>query len=280
MTTLGNWFQSQGADDVFAQRAQPWEQAGLTGEQWARRGYNRQMNKLYDKSPMAKRFMDWGWRGVGQTAYEGAAFSGGFWRGAGGKMQLFGGMPKGRVALGSLTGLGVGAAVYAATDNPLLGVAAGVGATHFTKMGISTGAKMLGPAFVGLAMYEGYKEGGLGGAIGAGVKEAAIFAAFDVGIKGIGVAFKGTALHTVGSAALSVVKPLALVAGLGYGAYKGATYLRGLGRRARRTEFVGDMTAFSTRSAHSQRQRALQEISRSHTNARTLLGNEAQLMHL
>ena len=254
--------------------------ADLTSGQWARQGYHRQMNRLYAASPAAKRLMNWGVEGVGKAALSGAGFSAGFWPGTSGGMQLFGGMPKGRVALGSLTGLGVGAAVYAATDNPLLGVAAGVGATHFTKMGLGTGARMLGPAFMGLAMYEGYKEGGLRGAIGGGARTAAEFAAFDVAFKGLGVAFKGTALHSVGATALSIVKPLAIVAGLGYGAYKGATYLRGLGKRARRTEFVGDMTAFNTRAAHTMRQRALQEISRSHTNARQVLGNEAQLQHL
>jgi hypothetical protein len=56
-------------------------------------------------------------------------------------------------------------------------------------------------------------------------------------------------------------------------------YFAERGRKATRSEFLGDTRAFTTDAAYTMRQRSLQEISRSHTNARTVLGNEAQLMH-
>lgn len=279
MATMQNWYQSetQGLTRDIATRYTP--AAGYTSGQWTARQYHHTMNRLYDRSRVARNLMNWGGRGVGRAAVEGAGFSLGFWPvGESRRLRFLGGKPKGMIAKGALFGLGVGAAAYAATDNPLLGVAAGVGATHFTRMGLGAGAKLLGPTFVGLSMYEGFREGGLGGAIGGGIRTTAEFAAFDVALKGIGVAFPGIGARA--ATAVSLIKPLALVAALGYGAYKGATYLRGLAIEARRTEFTGDMTAFNTRAAHTMRQRALAEISRSHTNSRTLLSNEAQLMHL
>lgn len=228
------------------------------------------------------RLMNWGWRGAGRSFVEGAASGLGFYKGASGKLQFLGGQTAG------LKGFGVGAlaggAVYAMTDDPLLGIAggaAGVWATgsRFGATG-KTAFKMLGPAFIGLGVLHGFQQEGLVGgvkALGSGLVEWGLW---NVGFGALGTAFKGTAIGGLGSAALTLAAPVGILAGLGYAAYKGTSYLAERGRSAVETEFAGDQAAFTTQAAYTMRQRALQEISRSHTNSRTLLGNEATLMHL
>jgi len=68
------------------------------------------------------------------------------------------------------------------------------------------------------------------------------------------------------------------IGGLGYMMYrdKMARY----GRKAGKTEFVGDMSAFQTNAAVTMRQRSMQSIQRSFLNARTALGGEARYQHL
>jgi hypothetical protein len=147
---------------------------------------------------------------------------------------------------------------------------------------LAKGMGLLGPAFVGYGMIQGFREGGVGGAITGGAKELALWGGFSVAGKALGVAFKGTAIKGFASGALRFVKHPAVLAAaaLGFGAYKAVKGLTAMGRETQQSEFVGSMEAFNTRAAYTMRQRALQEISRSHTNARTVLGNEAQLMHL
>ena len=234
----------------------------------------------------------WGLAGVRSSFTEGAAGAFGFYKtlpaapygGIGptqpGKFKFMGGASK-RSMLGLGVGAGVGAAVYAATDNPLLGVGAGVGAVLAAKSTVrgafGAGMKALGPLFIGASMAQGYSESGFGGAVKALGTGAVEWGLWNVGFKALSVAFKGT---TLGSTAMAVAPPLAIAAAVGYGAFKGAQYFSERGRKSVKSEFVGDTTAFQTEAAYTMRQRAVQEISRSHTNSRTILGNEASLMHL
>jgi hypothetical protein len=269
----------------------------VAGVQQSQRGQLRTQATRWMRTGMGaagNKWANWGLAGVRESFTEGAASGLGFYKtpsgapfGGMGPMQpsrykFMGGVTK-RSILGLGVGAGVGAAVYAATDNPLLGLGAGVGATWAAKASargaFGAGMKLLGPAFIGAGMVQGFQEGGLWGGIkglGGGLAEWGLW---SVGFKALSVAFGG-AMGGIKAMALTVALPLSIVAGAGYGAYKGAQYFAGRGRQAMRTEFAGDTAAFQTGAAYSMRQRAMQEISRSHTNSRTILGNEAQLMHL
>jgi len=238
---------------------------------WPKRGLNWLGN-----TGMGRAFREMGWQGVGKAAYEGASASIGIMRNPAGKMRFLGGAPVGRTLMGVGIGAGIGAAVYAATDNPLYGIAAG-GVSSIAMAGFKGATRAMMPAFTLYSMYEGYKEGGVGGALWAGAKEAATFAAFDVGMKAVSIAFKGSGLGTL--ARLAMNPWTAGLAVIGAGTYFGAKKLADVGRRSVQTEFAGDTTPFMTQAAYTMRQRALQEINRSHTNSRTILGSEAQLMH-
>lgn len=236
------------------------------------------------------KWADWGLAGVRSSFTEGAASAFGLYKTpratpAGGvgpmqpsKYKFMGGVSK-RSMMGLGVGAGVGAMVYGVTDSPLLGLGAGVGAVMASKASVKgvfgAGMKALGPLFVGAQVVQGWQEGGLGGAVGALGKGTLEWGLWNVGFKALSVAFKGS-MAGVGTA-LSVALPLAVVAGA---AYMGGKYFSARGRRAVESEFTGDTAAFQTQAAYSMRQRAVQEISRSHTNSRTILGNEAQLMHL
>ena len=64
-------------------------------------------------------------------------------------------------------------------------------------------------------------------------------------------------------------------------AHSGYKYFRDLGRRSRKLELGGGISAGNqTRLAATMRQRGLQQMSRSGINARSLLGREASMMHL
>lgn len=228
------------------------------------------------------RWADWGMSGLRKSFMRGWQRDLGFFQTAAGKHQFLGGRAGLRGLAGLGVGAGVGAAVYAATDNPLLGLGAGVGAAWATsglKAAGMAGMNILGPAFVGYGIVSGAREGGLGGAIKGGAIAYGEMRLWGAGIEAISVAFGGS-LSGAKAMAMSVGLPLAVVAGIGYGAYRGAKYFSERGRKAVGTEFAGDTAAFQTQAAYSMRQRAMQEISRSHTNSRTILGNEAQLMHL
>ena len=226
------------------------------------------------------RLQNWGLAGVGKSAASGAAASFGFFKTEGAPglgYRFLGGASVGRSIAGMGIGAGVGAMVYAATDNPLLAAGAGLMTAKAAGVGFGSMMKIAGPMFIAHSMMQGYREGGFGGALKAGAGDVATFAAFDVGMKGLGVAFKGA---PGGVSLMAVALPAAVIAGIGYGAYKGAKALASRGRDAVRTEFTGSTAAFNTQAAYTMRQRALQEISRSHTNARTILGNEASLVHM
>ena len=242
---------------------------------------------------VGRRFRRWGLRGAAGSFGTGAAEAFGFFRQGGtGPMKFIGG----RALAGWGIGAGVGYGVYKMTDNPLLGIGAGIGATAAATKAISGrffagGLKAAIPLFTALSVFEGIREGGFSGGVKAAATEAAIFGAFHFVPKAASVAFGGAggALGTHFAGATSFIKgagrflfnPMTLiVAGLGFGAYKGAQALASFGRKSMATEFAGDMSSFLTEGAYSMRSRALQEINRSHTNSRTVLGNEASLMHL
>ena len=153
-----------------------------------------------------------------------------------------------------------------------------VGGVAGTAIGMKFGAL---PAFMALGAYEGFQEGGITGAVGGAAKSVAEWGIFRGATAALGAAFKGTAIGGVGSAIGTVgLGPLALAAAAGYGTYKAVQGLAEYGRTQRKMEFHGDMQAFQTRAAYTMRQRSVQEIQRSHTNGRTVLGNEASYMHL
>lgn len=218
-----------------------------------------------------------------------------FGRGAGMAvgLEFAGGRPKfiGLRAMGAAgIGAGIGFAAYSMTDNPLVGL--GVGAAggylatrRLTGGGFGTMMKGAMPLFTLSAMVQGYREGGFGGAISAGAKEAALFGAFEAGI-GI---IKGQVPSLAGWAAKSplasfgrfMMNPATLIAGgITLGAVAAGKAAARLGRESMQSEFRGDTSAFVAQGAHTMRMRALQEIQTSHMNARTLLGNEATLLHL
>ena len=237
---------------------------------------------------------NWGLAGVRSSFTEGAMSGLGFYKvpnaipyGGGpvqpAKYKFLGGVSKrGMIGLG--VGAGVGSMVYAATDNPLLGVGAGVGATWAAKSTIrgagGAGLKLAGPLFIGAGMVSGYKEEGLWGAakgLGFGVAEWGLW---NVGFKAAGTAFKGSAVGGAMKGLMRAGPAVAVIAAALYGMYKAGEYFSERGRESVKSEFAGDTSAFTTGAAYSMRQRAMQEISRSHTNSRTILGNEASLMHL
>ena len=105
---------------------------------------------------------NWGLAGVRKSFTSGWKRDLGFIKGADGKLSFLGGKAGTKGVMGLGVGVGVGALAYAATDNPLIGLAAGVGAT--AAMGSlraagKAGMGLLGPMYVGHSMYGGFKEG-------------------------------------------------------------------------------------------------------------------------
>ena len=106
--------------------------------------------------------------------------------------------------------------------------------------------------------------------------------------------FKGVALETFGprllapvlramflnpvGAAITTTVALSIAGVAAYVDYRNK--LGDFRKKARQTEFVGDMSAFSTNAAVTMRQRSSQAISRSFMNARRGLGQEAQYYHM
>lgn len=189
-----------------------------------------------------RRIMDVGWRGYATAATEGFGAAYGFYRNpATGKMAFMG----------------------------------GGGGGLLKKAG-----RLFAPAFTGLAIYQGFREGGMAGAAKGAIQSGISWALWDVGLKAAGALFKGTAIARMGATMMGLALPATVIAAAGYAAYKGAEYFAQRGRQAMMSEFVGNMASFQTDAAYTMRQRAMQEISISHTNSRTVLGQEAQLMHL
>jgi len=173
-------------------------------------------------------------------------------------------------------GGGLGGAAMGAVTGTLQGGMAGgiVGAGIGYKFGMI-------PAFMAMGAIQGFQEGGIGGAVGGAAKSVAEWGLFRGATAALSLAFKGTAIGGIGTAIGTIgLGPLALAAAAGYGVYKASQALAEYGRDQTRMEFQGDMQAFQTQAAYTMRQRSVQEIQRSHTNGRTVLGNEASYMHL
>lgn len=149
------------------------------------------------------------------------------------------------------------------------------GFTSFTSKHAVGGKWMgyLGLLGIGVAAAEGYKSGGLGGAIGGGLKEGIQFGLFNVATKALSTTFAGS---FIGAA----FWPLAVTGGLAYGGAKLAQGFAQRGRAYAHTEFASNYQSIYSSNAATMRQRAMNEIAASHTNARSILGNEAQMYHL
>jgi len=137
-------------------------------------------------------------------------------------------------------------------------------------------SKWGGRAFVGHAIYQGYKEGGVVGAAIGGVQSYLIGSA-------IGAA--KTAAAAAAPFALPVLAAATVAAGIGY-AYTGTTpwqfaarpYVRDHMKKHAKLEMVAPVNdQFGILS--TMRQRSVAAIQGSHINARSALGHEAMSMY-
>lgn len=142
---------------------------------------------------------------------------------------------------------------------------AGISKLRMTKYGGQLAMGSLGMVFAAGAIYSGYQEGGLMGAVKSGGESLAIGA----GMKAVAGMMGATLGVATG------------VAAVGYGAYRlgeaGKEYKRGL----RQLEFGGThMTdALGSAGAATSRQRAVMALQNTHLNGRMALGNEASVLH-
>lgn len=122
-------------------------------------------------------------------------------------------------------------------------------------------------AFTGLFMYQGYQEGGIGGALRAGAE--------SVGYEMVGsLAFES--LKWAGGGAL--VGGLAVAGAAAYGTYEALEYGNRYMKSRTRTE-MSDPYVDKFGTIATMRQRSLQAMRDSHLNMRSALGNEATLLH-
>jgi hypothetical protein len=155
----------------------------------------------------------------------------------------------------------------------------------------------LGMAFTAQAGIEGFKKSGVRGATWGMAKEAAVNALMFHGMKavaGVGGWTSGTGFvagaqgFALGAARLTVLNPfvagpalaLGTAAVAGYSTYKGAEASWQYHINKLPLEFTGSMESFMTSGAATMRQRSLQNIQRSHLNARSAFGSEAEYAHL
>lgn len=203
--------------------------------------------------------------GVGRAAQQGLAMDFGFYRqetlsgGRAGPMprnapfQFMGG------AFQGVRGSG-GMAAGAAQLQKNLGAKTAAGAAG--KLGLKALPLVGNLAF----MYMGYREGGIGGAIDAGLESAKFSIAWEVGAA------------VLGSAALPLAIGAGIAGGAGYGYYQFGEAAQRHGRKMRKLEMGGEVTdRFGTMS--TMRQRSLQALNNTHVNGRMALGNEAAIMH-
>lgn len=119
---------------------------------------------------------------------------------------------------------------------------------------------MLAPAGTVYAVYSGYKEHGITGAIASGATAIGTQAAFNV--LGGPVVLGGLA-----------------IGGMGYAGYKFGEAATNYRKRLRKLEIGGGDIMNSIQGAATDRQRSMQALQGSPLNARMALGNEAQLLH-
>jgi hypothetical protein len=175
----------------------------------------------------------------------------------------------------------------------------------------------MGPGMLGLSAYLGYQDNGLSGAFEYVAWDvsthASVFAhALKPGIQG---AANGSLINPIGLTSIPRFIGAGIGSSVGYqvagypgmflggyigGSYKGMAVAGGLAaaagaayavgslyteggnfrRRQRMLETSGDTSAFMTSGATTMRSRAVSAIQKSHTNARSALGNEAGFMHM
>jgi hypothetical protein len=151
-----------------------------------------------------------------------------------------------------------------------------------------TGAKRsflpgLGLYFMASSAVTGFKEGGVIGAATGVTKEAAMWGAGTLAVRGIGgvLGAAGVGLSAGGLAIGGAYLATAAAAGgLAYGAYKGAEASWQYHMKSLPLETAGSTVAFQTSGAATMRQRSIMNIQRSHLNARSAFGNEAQFAHI
>lgn len=135
----------------------------------------------------------------------------------------------------------------------------------------------LGLLFTGSAAVEGFQEGGMVGmslGVGRSVLENAAFNAFAMrGLPAIGAA--ATNPFVIGGLAAT-----AAAGGIAYAGYRAAEMSYQYHLKTLPLETTGSMDAFYTSNAATMRQRSMMNIQRSHLNARSAFGNEAQYSHI
>lgn len=130
------------------------------------------------------------------------------------------------------------------------------------KLGLKALPMIGGAAFI----YSGYKEGGIAGAVDAGIENMKMGIAWEVGSAALG------------SGALPIAAAAAVVGAGAYGYYQFGEAAQRYGRKTRRLEMGGEIIdRFGTIS--TMRQRSLQALNNTHMNGRMALGNEAMLTH-
>lgn len=140
-------------------------------------------------------------------------------------------------------------------------------ASRFAKGAAPVAMRLLGPVFTAMAVYEGYREGGVIGAAVSGGKEIAIWGAMEFGLSMLGGMTMGLAAFTGGGALLGV-------GGYAFGKMS-ASYGKGLKSIEMGSPIIDEFGTLAT-----TRQRSLAALNLSHVNGRQALGNEASLMHL
>jgi hypothetical protein len=177
----------------------------------------------------------------------------------------------------------------------------GFGFKQAWKLGGKAGAKAIagrlaGPAFIAYDVYSGYQEGGVTGAItytaGGMAQSVAMFGVAGHGGYTAGAGFKafmggfGKGAAKLGRAAVTnpyvagAAAVLAVGAGMAYTTYKGAEMSWQYHMKSLPLETAGSTQAFNTGNAATMRQRSMMNIQRSHLNARSAFGNEAQWAHI
>jgi len=241
-----------------------WADRGAKAEEWARaktRGTMQFGQGVWNRM---------GKSGIGRLAQQGIGMDYGFYR-AGKAMPQRG--PGGKFIKGSsVQGFKfMGGAFEGVRGSGSFGAASAqiqknLGAKSAARAAGSLGLKAL-PLVGNLAfMYMGYQEGGIGGAIDAGIESAKIAVAWEIGAAALG------------SAALPLAIGAAAVGGAAYGYYQFGEKAQKYGRKMRKLEMGGEVTdRFGTMS--TLRQRSLSALNNTHVNGRMALGNEAAIMH-
>jgi hypothetical protein len=123
----------------------------------------------------------------------------------------------------------------------------------------------LGMAFTAYNVYQGYKEDGITGAVGNFTTSTAQTMAFNVVTKGLGKLWNP---YVIGAAVT-----------LGT-AHMFAQHGKNIKRNLQRSEFVTTPTnVINNAGALTARQRSIQALNDSRINARSALGNEANILH-